>query len=151
VALFGGNKLHVAAFIDFANGQKGSVEKLRKSQLLQAGHVLLATDFCGLQEADTEDLLGEDLFVELVNEAYGVPATAKLVAGALPNGPGVNARVVPRVEAAMNLIPGIAEFDHFHQASWLTQHPDIVDAGRHASALDRFETLFTALNKLLPK
>lgn len=149
VSLFGGNKLHVAALIDYANGQKNNVEKLRKSQLLRDGHVLLATDFCGQAEADTEDLLGEDLFLELVNGAYGIAKAQKLSAGSLPAGPGANLRVVPKVEAAMKLVPSAKEFDHFQQASWLIQNPTALDAARHAAAFDRFEQLFVALNKLL--
>ncbi|MBX3619368.1 MAG: AAA family ATPase [Rhizobacter sp.] len=149
VSLFGGNKLHVAALIDYANGQKNSVEKLRKSQLLRDGHVLLATDFCGQAEADTEDLLGEDLFLELVNGAYAIAKAQKLAAAALPAGPGANLRIVPKVEAAMKLVASAKEFDHFQQASWLIQNPTALDATRHAAAFDRFEQLFVALNKLL--
>jgi len=149
VSLFGGNKLHVAALIDFANGQKGSVERLRKSQLLRDGHVLLATDFCSQAEADTEDILGESLLLELVNATYAVPTEQKLVVGSLPAGPGANLRVVPRVEAAMKLVSSAREFDHFQQASWLIQNPSALDVARHSEAFDRFERLFVALNKLL--
>jgi predicted ATP-dependent endonuclease of OLD family len=150
VSLFGGNKLHVAALIDYATGQKGNVEKLRKSQLLRDGHVLLATDFCDQAEADTEDLLGEELFLDLVNGAYAIPKAQTLVAGSLPAGPGANLRVVPKVEAAMKLIPSVKEFDHFHQASWLIQNPAGLVPARYGAAFDRFEQLFIALNKLLP-
>lgn len=150
VSLFGGNKLHVATLIDYASGQKGNVEKLRKSQLLHDGHILLANEFCSQTEADTEDLLGEELFVELVNKAYSVPASKALVAGALPAVPGLNQRVVLRVEAAMKLVPEVAEFDHFLQSSWLINNPDVLDSARFGAAFDRFEGLFIALNRLLP-
>jgi hypothetical protein len=149
VSLFGGNKLHVAALIDYASGQKSNVEKLRKSKLLQDGHILLAPEFCGQDEADTEDLLGQELFVELVNGAYGVPEAKMLNPSSLPAGPGLNQRVLPRVEAAMKLIPEVDEFDHFQQSSWLIKNPDVLDAARHPAAFDRFEALFVALNKLL--
>lgn len=149
VSLFGGNKLHVAALIDYASGQKSNVEKLRKSKLLQDGHILLAPEFCGQDEADTEDLLGQELFVELVNGAYGVPEAKMLKPSSLPAGPGLNQRVLPRVEAAMKLIPEVDEFDHFQQSSWLIKNPDVLDAARHPAAFDRFEALFVALNKLL--
>ncbi len=149
VSLFGGNKLHVAALIDFANGQKGSVDRLRKSQLLRDGHVLLATDFCNQAEADVEDLIGEELLLDLVNAAYAVPNDQKLVARSLPAGPGANLRVVPKVEAAMKLVSTAKVFDHFQQASWLIQNPNALDATRHAETFDRFEQLFIALNKLL--
>jgi hypothetical protein len=111
--------------------------------------VLLATDFCGQAEADTEDLLGEDLFLELVNGAYAIAEVQKLTAGSLPASPGANLRVVPKVEAAMKLVASTKEFDHFQQASWLIQNPTALDTTRHAAAFDRFEQLFIALNKLL--
>lgn len=149
VSLFGGNKLHVAALIDYANGQKNNVEKLRKSQLLRDGHIFLAPEFCGQTEADTEDLLGEELFVELVNKAYCVPPEKVLVTGKLPPGPGSNQRVVLRSEAAMKLVPEVPEFDHFLQSSWLIKNPSVLDVTRHGAAFDRFERLFVALNKLL--
>jgi hypothetical protein len=149
VSLFGGNRLHVAALIDFAAGQKGSVEKLRKSNLLKAGHVLLATDFCDQDEADIEDLLGEDLFVELVNRAYEIPAGQELVPGKLPAAPAGKWRVVPRVAEAMKLVPEVKEFDHFHQSSWLIEHPEALDPAKHSKAFERFERLFLALNGLL--
>jgi predicted ATP-dependent endonuclease of OLD family len=150
VSLFGGNKLHVAALIDYAAGHKSNVERLRKSQLLRDGHVLLATEFCSQAEADTEDLLGEELFLELVTCAYSLTEEQRLVPGSLPAGPGTNLRVVPKVEAAMRLIPSAKEFDHFQQASWLIQNPSALDVKRHAAAFDRFEQLFIALGKLLP-
>jgi hypothetical protein len=116
---------------------------------LRDGHVLLATDFCSQAEADTEDLLGEELFLELVNGAYSVPEAQRLIAGSLPAGPGANLRVVQKVEGAMKLVPSTKEFDHFQQASWLIQNPSALDATRHAAAFDRFEQLFVALSKLL--
>lgn len=150
VSLFGGNKLHVAALIDYANGQKGSVAKLRASGLLRDGHILLANEFCGQAEGDVEDILGEDLFVELVNNAYDVPDAKKLAAGALPSGGGANLRTLNRVEAAMRLIPEVEEFDHFKQAAWLLRNPAVLDVARYPGTFDRFEELFVELNRLLP-
>lgn len=150
VSLFGGNKLHVAALIDYASGQKSSVERLRKSQLLQDGHVFLANEYCGQSEGDTEDIIGEELFVEIVNHAYGIPKGKRLVAGKLPAVAGANERVIQRVDAAMRTIPEVSEFDHFSQASWLIQNPKTLDMSKHTAAFDRFEKLFVALNKLLP-
>jgi predicted ATP-dependent endonuclease of OLD family len=149
--LFGGNKLHIAALMDYANGQKSTVEKLRKSQLLQGGHVLLAPDFCGQVEADIEDLLGEPLYVEVVNRAYSVPKDRLLVAGSLPRGAGTDQRVVLRVENAMKLLPKLEEFDHFGPAAWLIANLGFLKEDIHADAYTRFENLFVALNDLLPK
>jgi energy-coupling factor transporter ATP-binding protein EcfA2 len=148
-SLFGGNRLHVAALIDYAGGQKSNVEKLRKSQLLREGHVLLASDFCDQSEADIEDLLGEELYVDIVNNAYSVPDAKLLVAGALPPSGGLNQRTVLRVEAAMRLLPEVEEFDHFWPSAWLIRNISFLDATKHAVAFERFEALFKTLNALL--
>lgn len=49
----------------------------------------------------------------------------------------------------MKLVPEVAEFDHFLQASWLIKNPDVLDAGRFPGTFDRFEKVFAALNGLL--
>ncbi len=149
--LFGGNKLHIAALLDYANGQKSTLEKLRKSKLLQDGHILLASDFCGQAEADIEDLLGEHLYVEVVNRAYSVPGNKLLVAGLLPRGAGADQRIVLRVESAMRLFPDLEEFDHFGPAAWLIANLELLKEDVHADAYSRFEKLFVAMNDLLPK
>lgn len=150
VSLFGGNKLHVAALVDYASGQKSNVERLRKNKLLQDGHVLLATEFCGKDEADIEDLLGDELFVHLVNKAYGMPAKKLLKVSGLPAGPGLGQRIVQRVDAAMKLVPDVPEFDHFLQSSWLVQHPGVIDLAAYPEAAENFGKLFVAVNRLLP-
>ncbi len=151
VSLFGGNKLHVAALVDYATGHKSNIEKLRRSGLLKAGHVLLATEFCGKDEADIEDLFGEELFLTIVNKAYGIPVTSALKLETLPAGPGLGQRVVQRVEAAMRLVPDVPEFDHFLQSSWVVQNPSAIKMSEHPAALDNFEKLFDTINKLLPR
>jgi hypothetical protein len=42
MSLFGGNKLHVAVFTDFAHGEKRKVDGLRRSNLLRSGRELRA-------------------------------------------------------------------------------------------------------------
>ena len=73
LALFGGNKLHVAVLVDYAHGAKGKVEELRTSELLREGHVFTPTMYVddeGEAEADTEDLLGRDTYCGLVKACY---------------------------------------------------------------------------------
>jgi hypothetical protein len=140
---------HRPGVIDYAAGFKSNVEKLRKSRLLRDGHVLLATEFCGQDEADIEDLLGGGLFLELVNRAYAVPENKRFLPDALPAVAGRNQRVMPRVEAAMRLLPELAEFDHFFQSSWLIEHPSAIDLTKYPVAMDNFEKLFETVNGLL--
>jgi predicted ATP-dependent endonuclease of OLD family len=150
-SLFGGNKLHIAALLDYASGQKSTVEKLRKSQLLRDGHIFLAPDYCGQTEADIEDVLGEALYLKIVNSAYAVPKEKLLKTGKLPPGPGANERIVVRVEQAMNLLPDLAQFDHFGPSAWLIKNLGVLDVKEYPQAFDRFEALFKALNAALPQ
>jgi len=71
LSLFGGNKLHVAVLLDYAKGQKAKVDQIKQSKLLQDGHVFTVTDFIPQAEGDIEDLLGTELYVRIVNAAYG--------------------------------------------------------------------------------
>ncbi len=58
LSLFGGQKLHIATLIDYAAGQKGQIDKIRRNKLLQDGHVFTADAIAGQAEADVEDIIG---------------------------------------------------------------------------------------------
>lgn len=154
LSLFGGNKLHVAVLLDFAEGQKGKVDRLRKSQLLRDGHVLTVSDFCDKDEADIEDMFAPDLFATIVNRTHGLTATKALTGAMLSaaNG-GQSGRLVKKAEAVVNpLIPADAnEFSHYLPSLWLLQHPEAVtgDSAAVLETLNRFERLFRAVNGLL--
>ncbi len=75
IALFGGNKIHIATLTDFAHGDKNKVQRLRDNQLLQAGHVFTVDAYANQPEADIEDLLGRSNYTFLVNKCYGLPKT----------------------------------------------------------------------------
>lgn len=151
LSLFGGNRLHVAVLVDYAQGQKGKVESLRKSKLLQDGHIFATTDFCNQTEADVEDLLGIQLYSELVNKTCGFASGDALTVAAIQAAQESSSRVVKRVEALFRLRPSVAEFDHYSPALWLVQNPAwFSQAGTESmAALDRFEALFKKLNALL--
>ena len=147
MVLFGGNKLHVAVLVDLASGQKKKVEDLRKSDLLQKGHVFSADTYAGQVEADIEDVVGADLYVELVNACYGL--SGQQVASA----PTANSRVLKHIEEHFRTLPNtVPEFDHYSPSAYLVEHRSAFFKGKKkmlADALDRFEKLFTDLNGLL--
>jgi hypothetical protein len=151
LSLFAGNKLHVAVLTDYAAGQKTKVEQLKASKLLKTGHVLLATTFAETSEADVEDLLGEELYLRLINEALDIEGTRPMTVADLVSAGEKSVRIVKRVEAAARLRPEISEFDHYLPAWWLIQNPRFLekDTPPLISALDRFEALFKAINSLL--
>lgn len=146
VALFGGeNKIHVAALTDLASGDKSKVEKLRRSKLLEDGHVFTADTYAAMNEADVEDLIGQAGYLDLVNRALGLTGAKKI--GAPPKG----GRIVKWVEDQARTLPaGTPEFDHYMPASHLVGLGQAFAIADEAAALDRFERLFADLNRLLP-
>lgn len=152
LSLFGGNGLHVAVLSDFAKGQKGTVERLRRSELLKSGHVFTMADFCGQEEADVEDLLAPELFVELINSTYSLPDPQKLSVDKLIAADPSTVRNVKKAEAYFRSLPPDApEFSHYIPAFWLIQNSKfLIKKTKHIdTTLDRFEQVFEAINKLI--
>lgn len=149
LALFGGNKLHVAVLTDHGPGDKAKVRDLRSSELLRDGHVFTAdeySDSVGVGEGDTEDILGADAYANLVNSAYALTVRNRVKVPAK----GRPARIVPFVTDHFRTLPAdVNEFDHYTPASWLISHPDALTGADRDGALDRFEKLFLALNALI--
>lgn len=149
LALFGGNNLHVAVLTDRGQGDKAKVRSLRESELLRDGHVFTADEYSEHPEAcegDTEDILGGAAYSALVNAAYGLKGVHRVSAPAK----GSTARVVPAVDEHFRTLPAtVEEFNHFTPAGYLIGHPDTINGTSRDAALDRFERLFDALNRLL--
>jgi predicted ATP-dependent endonuclease of OLD family len=155
LSLFGGNRLHVAVLLDIANGQKAQIDKIKQNKLLRDGHVLTISEFCGKAEADVEDLFDPAVYAAILNGTYGFVGTTKLSADSLSNTlAGGTDRLVKKAEIAVNsLLPvGAAEFSHYSPSMYLLQTPQLLKGqGTGVEVtLDRFASLFEALNKLLP-
>ncbi len=69
-SLFGGNKLNIAVLCDMAHGDKGKVQRLKESEILNAEQVFTISDFTGNPEGDVEDLMEPNLASELGDD-YG--------------------------------------------------------------------------------
>ena len=148
VALFAGQHLDVAVFTDLHQGDKSAVRRLRDNELLGANRVFTADQFAGQSEADTEDMVGWDLYSRIVNHCYDLAANEALP---LVKPTSSSGRVLEAVEGHFRTVAVSAtEFDHLTPAVYLLEHQDEfstvlgVDA-----ALDRFESLFEILNALL--
>lgn len=148
LSLFAGNQLHIAVFTDFAEGQKKRVRELRESKLLLDGHVLTAEAYSGQAEADIEDVIGRTAYADLVRQAYAL-SEAKSLPAKRPK--GAPERLVKEVEAHFRTLPPeVSEFDHYRPAEYLTQQGVQSSLSGLDEALDRFESIFRALNSLLP-
>lgn len=151
VRLFGGNRINVAVLSDIANGDKTKIENLKKADILKAGHFYTCADFTNQAESDVEDLFDADLFVEMLNGAYRLPAANAVTKAALMAA-APTPRIVKKAEALFKLMPAtVAEFDHFGASRWLLENPSALDADTPAvqATLDRFEEVFKAFNALL--
>ena len=150
VTLFRGRGLRIAVLADYHEGQKGSMNKLKESGLLEPGHLLLTSQFTGQDESDIEDLVGREMYIQLVNGAMKLQGMH-----CLPSEKPSDAspRVVKEVEKHCGLLPpGYPEFGHYVPVEYLlTMSKKQVDQlPGLAAALDRFEAAFKALNSLIP-
>jgi predicted ATP-dependent endonuclease of OLD family len=145
MSLFQGNKLNVAVLTDLAKGQKRKIEDLRKSRILKDGHVLSAEAYTGTDEADIEDLIGNEGYIDLVNRCYQLKGgnEIKLTAS--------DGRILKVVEDHFRTLPPeVAEFDHFRPAAFLVENPGLMRSLKGIDeALDRFEKLLIDLNALI--
>ncbi|HEX9951261.1 MAG TPA: AAA family ATPase [Rubricoccaceae bacterium] len=149
VSLFVGKGVHVAALTDYGQGDKGKVHRLRESDLLRAGHVLTVDAFAGQPEADIEDVLGRPLYVELLRHCYGLSKGQELPAARPAD---ATIRVVKEAERHFASLPDtVPEFDHYSPARYLVEHSAelVQELPGLDDALNRFEAVFVALNKLL--
>lgn len=151
VSLFAGKDLHVAVLTDFARGVKGKVDRIRKSDILRAGHVYTVADFVDAAEADIEDIFDPAVYVEIVNRSYGLPESHRVTTETLDQDTSTT-RLAKKVEAVFNVMPGtIPIYDHYTPAAWLIRNPDILTGDSEAiqRTLSAAERIFVTLNSLL--
>lgn len=148
-ALFSGNHLDTAVLTDFHKGDKNKVRQLNDSGLLKAGHLFTASQFTGQEEADVEDMLGRELYIQIVAGCFGLVVSNRLPQDAPNGGPS---RVLEEVKEHFRTVAtDVPEFDHLSPAIHLVEHESgFVTRDGVEFALDRFEELFRQLNKLLP-
>lgn len=152
VRLFGGNRMNLAVLSDIGKGDANKIEKLKREEILKAGHFYTAADFAGQPEADVEDLLDPALYIDILNAAYKVPATHTVTIEKLRNADKSTPRIVKQAEALFKLMPPeVPEFGHWRAAEWLLKHPELLDADTDAvkATLDKAEKVFAAFNALL--
>lgn len=148
VALIGARtQLNVATLIDFQKSEKQMIEDLYKRKLLEKSHVHTYADYTGTKEADVEDMFDDAYYLNLVNGEYAASLSDKIAPADIGAGPR---RVIARLEEWLGSHPlkGGATFNHYRPARFLSEQVGsrpVPDA-----ALDRFEAVFKALNKLLP-
>lgn len=151
VALFGGNRLNVAVFVDVADGYKAEVSRLRQAEILADTQVFTADMYAGQGQADTEDLVGRPAYFELCNLCYGLEGEARLGR----DGQGGSGRVAAEAEEHVNrVLPAdMPDFSHYRPAEFLASQGAAVAAQLPGigEAMDRFEKLFADVNGCLKR
>lgn len=152
VSLFGGNKLNVAVLSDQAKGDRQKIEKLKRSEILSSTQFYTVADFLDVEEADVEDIFDPALFCAIVNASYNLPKKLAITPKGLASAEEGVVRQVKQAEALFRLMPSsIPEFNHFTPASWLIQHPEMLEFTKSgvSDTLERAEEIFRAYNKLI--
>jgi hypothetical protein len=146
ISLFRGNNLHVAALVDVQSGHKQKIENARKT--LSPGHLLTADTYASQGEADIEDVLGREFYLELVSSAYALRPSERPPVTKPADAPE---RVVAEIARHFSGLPiRVPQFDHFTPAEFL--YHDEVDAtsfGGFGKALENMGRLIRDLNALM--
>ena len=151
VSLFAGKDLHVAVLTDLAHGAKGKVDRIRKSDVLRAGHFYTVADFIDATEADIEDIFDPEVYVEIVNRSYALPESHRVTTEKLEQDTSTT-RLVKKVEAMFNVMPEtIPVYDHYTPAAWLIRNLDVLTGESEAiqRTLSMAEQIFETVNSLL--
>ena len=147
-SLFGSNLLNLAVLVDLHHGDKKKVRDLEENEMLSGNRVFHCATFVDQQEADTEDMLGRELYAEIVNGAYDLKKKKRFKPEEGDTGP-----VVKAVEKHFRTVAIEGpEFDHLTPAVYLAEHEsDFSDETSVVDAVSRFEKFFTKVNALLPE
>lgn len=142
VALLGSQKgIKIATLIDYQSKDNQMIENLYKKRILSQKSVFTYADFTGGKEADVEDMLGPDFYLDLVNGEYGKEIGGPIKLEDITH---QNPRIVVRLEKHLNM-----SINHFRPARFLTENIITFTGKFPKETLDRFENAFVALNKLL--
>ena len=112
--------------------------------------MLLTSQFSGQDESDIEDLVGREMYIQLVNGAMELQGKHRLP----PEKPSeASPRVVKEAEKHCGLLPpGYPEFGHYVPVEYLLRlsNEQVDELPSLDAALDQFEAAFKALNSLIP-
>ncbi|MFB9902861.1 ATP-dependent nuclease [Allokutzneria oryzae] len=146
--LLGANKINVAVLTDSSTQDRGAIKRLQDTTQLGKHGLVEIREFTDTADADIEDLLERDFYLELVNRAYAGHLTSPITAAALnENDP----RIVRQVETyfrAHDTSGG--KFSHYKPAALLLREQVSLIPALSDTTLNRAERLFTKLNNLLP-
>ena len=145
VALIGAQtKLNVAVLIDYQKRDRQSIENLYKTKLMEKKKIHTYADFVEADEADIEDLFGDEFYLQLVNGEF----ETNLTVDDLPIG---SPRILKRLEKyfKQNPLPNNVNFNHYRPARYFSKKIEKLESQLTDLQLERFQKVFDTLNDLL--
>jgi len=145
-ALFANAAQKIVVLTDGLMSHPRRMEGLWERGVLQFGRILRPAFYADREDAQIEDLLGRQMYRELVMGAFNLSESAVLTDG-MSDEP--SSRLVDEVERYFATMPPWApRFDSFAPASYLLEHSATLRVTLPGldQALDRFEKLFRDLN-----
>lgn len=147
VSLLGANQLNVAALIDANPKDRQRITALQANGHLKGRALIQISEVTGTAEADIEDLLASDFYLNLVNAAYASDLPKAIKAGDLKSkAPRVTARIEQHFREK-NIANG--KLNHYRPAAHLLREQVALLPKIDKDTLKRAEALFIRLNGLL--
>ncbi|MGV8027094.1 MAG: AAA family ATPase [Anaerolineaceae bacterium] len=137
-----------ATLIDIQAKDRQLIENLFKKKLLKKQNVNTYADFLGREEADLEDMFGDEFYLRLVNKEYEDNLQNPITVDDIKNG---HPRLLVRLSEYFdgNQMKGDVTFNHYRPARYFVDHIGELEKDIPESAIENFEKVFETLNKLL--
>ena len=153
VSLFGASDLEIAVVLDDDSRIDQRLREIESRGVLDTNNVYTISDFLGGDEGDSEDLFSKEFYLELVNHTYRYDLQQKRTVPtelSLDDIENKHPRVTKRLEMFFEKqqISG-GRFEHHKPASHFQKNRSHFEEELDEETLDRFETLFEALNSVL--
>jgi hypothetical protein len=134
--------------IDIQAKDRQLIENLFKKKLLKKQNVNTYADFLGREEADLEDMFGDEFYLGLVNEEYKDNLQNQITLDNIKNG---HPRLLVRLSdyLANNQMKNGVTFNHYRPARYFVDHIKELENEIPESAINNFEKIFITLNNLL--
>lgn len=150
VSLFGANDLEMVVLHDFEGKEDSHLKQVIQEKLLAPKHILHYALYRGGTPVptDVEDLFNPALYLSYFNKAYSTELKGRIIkVGDLPAGDRIVERLNRFLDAEGISLKLSGGFNHYLPArAFASNPPKKLDF----TVIDRFETLFEAVNKILP-
>jgi hypothetical protein len=151
VRLFQGQQLNIAALVDVSGNRKTKVEKLVSDGQLTADQLVKIADFVDGDQADIEDIMSEDFYVQLV-QGVGAEDPSRAIYGAVRVDQLPDKSDEPRITRRIDyVLEGFNQprLDHLPPALYFERHQGQLLEQVDSETINRAAALFERLNSLL--